>query len=436
LRTVLAYPGNMADAQNAALALAEAGALQTFVTTFAYLPDGLPGLLVRRMPATLAERLSAELARRAIDQVPPHLVRCHPAWEVFRTAAARAAAGPVLVDRIWDRMSHSFDALVARRYVPHAQAVQAFEYTALSSFERAKAEGVARILHLPSLDSLQFETIQRREKCRWRELIGRHDAYFDRKFASRYERRRREIALADVIVTNSSLTARSHIAAGAVPAKVFAVPLAAPPPVAKIAGDEKPGRRPLGVIWAGNFSVGKGAHYLLEAWRLLRPGCNARVDVYGQPQLPAGVGGSTAEGVMFHGSVPRPVLFEAYRSADVLVFPTLSDGFGLVVAEAMAHGLPVITTDQAGAADLVSPDNGLIVPAADARALADALQWCLDNRDRLHAMRFHALETARRRQWRHFRRDLIAALDTGLRRAGYSPAFNSLFPSDAAADRG
>ena len=92
---------------------------------------------------------------------------------------------------------------------------------------------------------------------------------------------------------------------------------------------------------------------------------------------------SKMEAVVFHGSVPRTTLFNAYEDADVLVFPTLSDGFGMVVAEAMAHGLPVITTDQAGAAVLVTADNGLIVPAADPKSLADALRWCLDNRDRL-----------------------------------------------------
>jgi glycosyltransferase involved in cell wall biosynthesis len=323
-------------------------------------------------------------------------------------------------------MSHNFDALVARRYVHRAQAVQAFEYTALASFERAKVEGVARLLHLPSLDNLQFRSIERRERRAWPELVARHDAYFDRKFAERYERRRGEIALADVIIANSSLTARSHIAAGADPAKVLVVPYGAPPPVGEIASDAKPHKRPLTVMWAGPFSLRKGAHYLLEAWRLLHVGEQAKLHVYGQPQLAPRLSAAVPDNVNFHGSVAKPVLFEAYKSADVLVFPTLSDGFGMVVTEAMAHGLPVITTDQAGAADLVSPDNGRIVPAADARALADALQWCLDNRGHLHAMRFYALETARRRQWSDFRRDLIWAMDKGLRRAGYSPAFGCL----------
>src|SRR5690242_16719741 len=159
----------MAEAQNAALALAEYGALQVFVTTFAYRPQGPLGSLVRCMPSTQGKLLAQELARRAIDEVPTHLLRSHPSWELLRTAASKAGAGPVLADWTWDLMSRRFDTLVARRYVPRAQAVQAYEYTALASFERAKAEGAARILHLPSLDSLQFENVQRREKNRWPE---------------------------------------------------------------------------------------------------------------------------------------------------------------------------------------------------------------------------------------------------------------------------
>ncbi len=423
MRAVLAYPGNMAHAQHIARALLEAGSLLAFVTTFVWRQDGMLSSLLGRLPVEGAKRAARQLGRRAIVQVPPHLVHSYPMWEILRSGAAMSGAGPIATDLAWDRMSHSFDALVARRYVPRTPSIHAFEYTALATFERAKQEGGARILHLPSLDSKRFEEIQRREKHKWKELLGPYDGYFDAKFARRYDRRQKEIALADVIIANSSVTAQSHIASGADPAKTFACPIGAPPPIAEVRTSPQRKSLPLNVIWAGSFSLGKGAHYLLDAWKLLNAKAAASLNVYGQPLLPDRLLASATEGIAFHGSVPRAQLFDAFEDADILVFPTLSDGFGMVVAEAMAHGLPVITTDRAGAADLVTQDNGFIVPAADPNALADALRWCLDNRERLQTMRLAALEAARGRQWPDFRRDLISALTAGLSRAGYIPTF-------------
>jgi len=132
-------------------------------------------------------------------------------------------------------------------------------------------------------------------------------------------------------------------------------------------------------------------------------------------------------GISFCGSVPQSQLFAKFETGDVVVFPTLSDGFGMVVTEAFAHGLPVITTDQAGAADLVRHgENGLIIPAGDAAALKSALQWCLDNRRALYEMRFTALETAKQWQWVDYRRRLIEELGVGLRRGGYKPTFGKM----------
>jgi glycosyltransferase involved in cell wall biosynthesis len=124
------------------------------------------------------------------------------------------------------------------------------------------------------------------------------------------------------------------------------------------------------------------------------------------------------------GSVPQHELFSAFEGADVLVFPTLADGFGSVITEAFSRGLPVITTDKAGGSDLIEHGrNGLIIPAASSVALVDALRWCLDNREALYQMRFRALDTARCWQWRDYRRMLIAKITEGLRRAGYTAAF-------------
>lgn len=426
MRSVFAYPGNMADAQNSARAIMEAGYLDAYVTTFVYRADGWLSSALGLLPRQPRERVRRQMSRRAIDQVDAHLVHSYPMWEFVRAAAMRAPRAPIAADLAWDTLSHHFDRLVARRYIQRTEAIHAYEYTALESFRRAKANGVARVLYLPSLDSRRFEEIRRRECSEFPELAGPYDAYFDGKFAQRYERRCQEIELADVVVTNSALTARSHIEAGASADKFIAVPLAAPPTIDAVRDRSAGTAEPLKVLWAGSFSIGKGARYILEAWKSLNPGNAAQLDVYGAIAVPEKLMANMQRGITFHGSVPRPELFRAYEAADVLVFPTLSDGFGMVVAEALAHGLPVITTNQAGASDLVTPRNGLMVRAGDAQALEGALQWCLDNRLALAAMRHEALATARQRQWADYRRELIAGLKIMLGRAGYVPRFRQI----------
>jgi Glycosyltransferase len=125
--------------------------------------------------------------------------------------------------------------------------------------------------------------------------------------------------------------------------------------------------------------------------------------------------------IHFHGAIPQSELFHRYAEADALVFPTLCDGFGMVVTEAFAHGLPVITTDRAGAADIVRHgENGLIVPGGDVAALAATMDWCIDHRSELSNMRAKALETAGNRPWAAYRTELAAAISRafGLPRSG------------------
>ena len=79
--------------------------------------------------------------------------------------------------------------------------------------------------------------------------------------------------------------------------------------------------------------------------------------------------------VVFPGFVQRDQLAAFYALAEALVFPTLSDPWGLVVNEAMACGLPIIATDVAGCtADLVQDrENGYVIPAANVDKLAEAM---------------------------------------------------------------
>lgn len=398
--TVVSYPGVMSHARQVALAFHEAGDLRAFVTTLAFHGQDawVAWLSARRSPA--AQALLRELMRRDVSDVPASRLVRYPLWEALRTMASRWRAAPPTVDRIWNRMCRNFDERVATRHVPGARRIYAYEYTARASFERARREGVETVLDLPSLDSMSGRTPP---------IAGdTHSGYFAGVFEHRYRRRQEEIALADKIIANSRITAASHIAAGANPAKVRVVPLAGPVPVSELRMPV-PGR-PLRVLCASGLRANKGATFFLDAWRGLGS-ASARADVFGAVDLPGGLLCDLPAGVYLHGAVPQAALFQAFDDADVLVFPTVSDGFGMVVTEALARGLPVIATDRAGAADRIeSGRNGFVVPAADTAALRDALQWCLDNRLELAEMREAAWRSACAWQWADYRRALREAV--------------------------
>jgi glycosyltransferase involved in cell wall biosynthesis len=78
---------------------------------------------------------------------------------------------------------------------------------------------------------------------------------------------------------------------------------------------------------------------------------------------------------------PQAELPEAYAAADLFVFPTIEDGFGMVLTQAKAAGLPILTTENCAGSDLVTDGrDGWIVPIRDAEALADRLRWCAAHR--------------------------------------------------------
>ena len=83
----------------------------------------------------------------------------------------------------------------------------------------------------------------------------------------------------------------------------------------------------------------------------------------------------------------------------------------MVVAEALAHGLPVITTPNAGAADLIQESfNGWLVPAKDIERLAERLEWCIQHTSDVIAMRPNCLAKASSWGWRDFRQSFTDQL--------------------------
>jgi glycosyltransferase involved in cell wall biosynthesis len=421
LKVVLAHPGVGPFVQQTARALLEAELLAGFWTTFADQPGAHWRRALVWLGSAVGVDVERELQRRAVDQVPPTLLRLAPSWEIVRSLLSKIRADPRLVDAVWERGILKFDAQVAKRGLMHVQGIYGYEYSALMSFQEAKLRGLARIYEVPAPEHDFVENLIQHEIERFPELKDSKRAYFRARQERRTERRRQEWDLADVVIVNSKFTRGTYAAAGMDMAKVRVIPLGAPQIHAGEAQGGGEEAEPLRVLWAGNFSIHKGAHYLLSSWRDLECQQAATLEIYGTVFLPDRLIRDLPSSIRIFSRVPQLELFNHYCEADVLVFPTLCDGFGLVVTEALAHGLPVITTTRAGSADLVRHrENGLIIPAADPKALTEALKWCLTHRAELKDMRRAALATAARWQWRDYRQTLVRNVVDGLQQAGYA----------------
>jgi len=421
MKLALAHPGVGPFVQQTARALLEADLLESYWTTFAARPGTYWQRELVRIASAAGLNIERDLRRREVTEVPESFLRLSPRWELITSFLRKIGADPRLVDAVWERGILSFDRGVARRGLSGVRGIYGYEYSALASFREAARRGIARIYEVPSPEHDFVEGLIQREIEQFPELDDGKRHYFLSRQKRRTERRRQEWALADLVIANSTFTRNSYAAAGLDIGKVRIIPLGAP---MVCRGESEGGSAaggPLRVLWAGTFSIRKGAHYLLSAWRRLAPGRKAALQIFGANDVPRRLTADLPHSIEFNSTIPHADLFERYRAADVLVFPTLCDGFGMVVTEAFAQGLPVIVTTRAGAADLVRHgENGLIIPAGNAAALAETLEWCIAHRTELKAMRNAALETAAHWQWDHFRRTLAHNVVEGLREAGYS----------------
>ena len=423
MKLVLAHPGVGPFVQQTARALLEAGLLDSYWTTFVDRPDARWRNRLVQLASQAGWNIEQEFGRRAVQEIPAGLLQHAPFWEIIRSLLARSRADPRLVDLVWEHGILRFDRGVAKRALRNAAGIYGYEYSALASFQEAERRGLARVYEVPSPEHDFVEGVIQREIEQFPDLDDGTRQYFVKRQRRRTARRRKEWALAEVVIANSTLTRDSYRSAGLDVSKVRVIPLGAPP----ISDENVEGRSgeagTLRVLYAGNLSILKGTHHLLAAWRTLAPEKSAILEMFGANRLPHTFTRDLPATIKLSPNIPRAALSDRYRLADVLVFPTLCDGFGMVVTEALAHGVPVITTSRAGASDLVRHgENGLIVPAGDPLALAEALEWCLSHRTALKAMRRAALETAAHWQWSDYRLALSSTLIEELNSIGYAAA--------------
>lgn len=158
------------------------------------------------------------------------------------------------------------------------------------------------------------------------------------------------------------------------------------------------------ILFVGQLIERKGVEYLIRAYRRLkREHSDICLVILGDGALKSDLENVCANNgikdVRFTGWVSEEAKIVYYSVADIFVLPTLEDVWGMVVNEAMACGLPLVSTKSSGSAvDMIMPgENGLIVDAEDVEQLYSAMKTIISNEELAKKMGSKSLEVARNR---------------------------------------
>jgi len=286
----------------------------------------------------------------------------------------------------------------------NVRVVHAYEDCSLWQFQEAKRLGKACIYDMPIGYYPAWEETQAqlaRQFVEWLPAGGLPSSRYVRP-----QQKRQEMELADLVLAPGSFVAETIRAFH--PNKALALAPYGVDLEFWTAGARNDGSEVLRFIYAGQISLRKGIPTLLQAWEkaALR---SAELQLVGSWYLSESKRASLPRGVTHVSALSSEALRDHYRRADVFVFPSFFEGFGLVLLEAMACGLPAIASTATAGADVLTEASGRLLPVGDLDGLVDALRWFDQNRGRLPAMGRAARKRAEECTWDRYRRAVTEA---------------------------
>ena len=402
MKITLSHPHGSIFSYHAARALSAKNWLDSFQTGIT------SNSAITKLSSYLPHDSAQRLLNRRFEHIPKDSQRSHLYWEaVSRMGKRLKPAGLTSQTNWYDILFCGHDWQVSRSLKKKLDAVYTYEDGAKLTFEVAKRLSIAKVYELPA--GYYLGVVNALEGAI--KSAPNKDVQIKYEPAWKRARKDSELELADIVVVPCEWARKSLIFSKAQKKSVVKVPYGTPADDIPVRANRPDG--PFTVLFAGQIGVRKGAPLLIEAWKRLGLK-DARLWMAGSMNLNEKYFNGLND-FEYLGAMPRVRLLELMRETDLFVFPSLAEGFGLVIGEAMAVGVPVLTTTNTGGPELITDGReGWCVPVHDVNALVERIEWAYTHRDALYEMGINARHRAERWTWADYRRKLVEELSKHL----------------------
>lgn len=411
-KIIISHPNGNANTRSAVYGLCHKGMLYKYVTSVAVFSSGF-WHYISNIPGLNAFK------RKSYKDIIKEKVLCYPIKELGRQFCGKFKlmkflkheTGLFCVDKECEYIDKKTAKLLQKDY-RKVCAVYGYEDIALHTFKMAKELGKICIYDLPiGYWRAMHELLERErnEQPEWAVTLGGLN-----NSAAKLARKDEELQLADKIYVASSFTKWSLKDFPMKLADVEVIPYGFPPINEQRQYESFDNGRKIKALFVGGLSQRKGLSYVFEAIKGLEE--QVELTVVGRGNIEGCLALREAlRNVHYIQTLAHKDVLKLMSESDILLFPSLFEGFGLVITEAMSQGTPVITTDRTCGPDIITNGkDGWIVEAGTAAPIHNLLETFINEPDLLAVVGRNALKTAALRPWEKYEQELSESIYTFL----------------------
>lgn len=384
VRVLLIHPGTQ-YAHRLAAQLARLGLLYRFITGMAFVSDNL-------LLSVLPRRLRRKLSNRVL---PPGIVSTQLGSRVW--AEFLSQLGLLLgmqPEQVFRSRNKRFQYSIGSREVLKTDVMIGFDTSSVIAFQTAAHLGVPCVLDQSIAHPLLKESIY----CELRLRYPKWHNDLIAKDPLDIENEQKEHALAKRIVVASTFTKNSLMQHGVPEEKIRVNPYGVSDDFFIV----RPPRADSKVRWLylGLLGARKGLPFLLDVWQTYNLFDVAELWLAGPAHELARESVEGLPGVKYLGRLAGKEVPSILNQCDGLVFPSFFEGFGQVILEAMAAGLPVLTTEATAGPDIIETGkDGVVIPAGNAELWGAVMADLSKDPERMAVMGRSAVDKARKFTW-------------------------------------